>query len=56
MPLCSNSLDSFDFAMRYQFCKCYHHVQIIETTSILHVHWAYSGDDDEHVHVVPRYS
>ena len=36
----SNSLDSFNFAMRHQFCKC-HHVQIIETASILHVQWAY---------------
>ena len=24
MPPLSNSLDSFDFAMRHQFCKCYH--------------------------------
>ena len=48
MPPRSNSLDSFDFAMHHQFRKCYHHVQIIETTSILHVWWMYSGDDDEH--------
>ena len=34
-------LNSFDFAMRHKFHKC-HHVQIIETASILHVQWAYS--------------
>ena len=39
MPPRSNSLDSFDFAMRHQFRKC-HHVQIIETASILHLQWA----------------
>ena len=47
MPQHSNSLDSFDFAMRHQFCKC-HHVQIIETALILHVQWVnvvQSSDD-----------
>ena len=39
-PPCSNSLDSFDFAMRHQLRKS-NHVQIIETASILHVQWAY---------------
>ena len=34
-------LNSFDFAMHHQFHKC-HHVQIIETASILHVQWVYS--------------
>ena len=38
MPPRSNSLDSFGFAMRRQFRK-FHHVQIIETASILHVQW-----------------
>ena len=38
MPLRSNSLDSFNFAMRHQFRKC-HHIQIIETNSILHLQW-----------------
>ena len=41
MPPCSNSLNSFDFAMHHQFRKS-HHVQIIETASILYVQWAYS--------------
>ena len=42
VPPRPNSLDSFDFAMRHQFRK-YHHIQIVETASILHVQW----DDDE---------
>ena len=41
MPPCSNSLDSFDFAMHHQF-RNYHHVQIIETASILHLQWVSS--------------
>ena len=49
MPPCSNSLSSFDFALRPQFRKC-HHVQIIETASILHVQCVLD-DDDERVHV-----
>ena len=33
-------MDSFDFAMRHQFRKKCHHVQIIETALILHLQWA----------------
>ena len=39
MPPRSNSLDSFNFAMRHRFRKR-HHVQIIETTSIFYLQWA----------------
>ena len=47
----SNSLDSFDFAMRHQFREC-HNVQIIETASILHFAMGVLDDDiDERVHV-----
>ena len=53
-PLRSNSLDNFNFAMHHQFCKC-HHVQIIETASILHVQWAYSTTTSN-VQVVPHNS
>ena len=45
----SNLLNSFDFAMRHQFRK-FHHVQIIETTSILHAMGVL--DDEEPVNVV----
>ena len=49
MPLCSNSLDSFEFAKRHSllihsFRKCYY-VQIIETASI----FALAMGDNKHV-------